>query len=58
MNIVCCTDHNYIMPNGVMICSVCVNHPKSVVTFYVICNSDVTEQDKADLSEIVFSSIH
>ena len=52
MNIVCCTDHNYIMPTGVMICSVCINHPDVIVNFYIICNSDVTEQDKTDLEEI------
>ena len=53
MNIVCCTDHNYIMPTGVMICSACVNHTDVQVTFYVVCNSDVTESDKDDLRQIV-----
>lgn len=58
MNIVCCTDHNYIMPTGVMLCSVCVNHPDIVVTFWVICNSDVTEEDKSDLREIALKYKH
>ena len=53
MNIVCCTDHNYIMPAGVMICSVCVNHLDCEVTFHVVCNDDVTEEDKDDLRIIV-----
>lgn len=58
MNIVCCTDHNYIMPTGVMICSACVNHTDIQITFYVICNSDVTEQDKDDLKQIVSQYHH
>ena len=58
MNIVCCTDHNYIMPTGVMMCSVCVNHPDVSVTFYVICSSDVTEQDKCSLEEITYRNNH
>ena len=53
MNIVCCTDHNYVMPTGVMICSVCVNNHQSKVDFHVICNDDVTDEDKVDLTNIV-----
>lgn len=53
LNIACCTDHNYIMPTGVMICSTCINHKENELTFHVICNQDVTEEDKADLQNIV-----
>ena len=53
MNIALSTDHNYIMPAGVMICSVCVNHPNCDIEFHVICNNDVTESDKNDLRRIV-----
>lgn len=53
MNIVCCTDHNYVMPTGVMICSACVNHSNCRINFHVICNKDVTDEDKNDLTNIV-----
>lgn len=53
MNIVCCTDHNYVMPTGVMICSACVNHSNCRINFHVICNKDVTDEDKNDLINIV-----
>ena len=52
MNIVCCTDHNYVMPTGVMMCSVCENNHDCEVFFHVICNDDVTEEDKRDLTDI------
>lgn len=58
MNIVCCTDHNYIMPTGVMICSACVNHKDCVIVFHVVCNDDVTEEDKEDLKNIVYQYHH
>lgn len=52
MNVVCCTDHNYVMPTGIMICSVCANHTNYEVTFHVICSEDVTDDDKMDLINI------
>lgn len=58
MNIVCCTDHNYIMPTGVMICSACVNHQDCTITFHVVCNDDVTEEDKQDLKNITSQYNH
>lgn len=58
MNIVCCTDHKYIMPTGVMICSICVNHPNCEICFHVVCNNDVTESDKNDLREITLKHSH
>lgn len=58
MNIVCCTDHNYVMPTGIMICSVCENHHDCEIFFHVICNDDVTEKDKRDLTEFVHQYNH
>ena len=58
MNIVCCTDHNYIMPTGIMICSVCKNHYDCEIFFHVICNDDVTEKDKRDLTVLVHQYNH
>lgn len=58
MNIVCCTDHNYVMPTGIMICSVCVNHTNCNVKFHVICNDDVTDEDKTALINIACQYHH
>ncbi len=53
MHIVCCTDHNYIMPTGVMICSVCENNMDSRTTFHIILDSSVTKEDKQALEAII-----
>ena len=53
MHIVCCTDHNYIMPTGIMICSVCENNSNISIIFHVICNNNVSIEDKSDLNNIV-----
>lgn len=53
MHIVCCTDHNYIMPTGIMICSVCENNSDISITFHIICNENVSVEDKSDLNNIV-----
>ena len=58
MDIVCCADHNYIMPTGVMFCSVCENNLGSEISFHVICNKDVTEDDKRDLRDLVTGYHH
>ena len=53
MHILCCTDHNYIMPTGVMICSVCENNKDSKIVFHIISDSSVTKEDKESLNEII-----
>ena len=35
MDIVCCTDNNYVIPCGVLVTSICVNNPKEETTFSV-----------------------
>ena len=58
MNILCCTDHNYITPTSVTIYSVCINHSETLINFYVIYNSDVTEEDKTELKNIISKYHH
>lgn len=53
INIVCCTDHKYIMPTGVMIYSVCKNHQENTVIFHLICNDDITPNDKEKIKKII-----
>lgn len=36
MDIVACTDNNYVMPTGVMMYSVCVNNQETEITFHVV----------------------
>ena len=49
IEIVACTDHQFIMPTGVMMCSVCKNNHDQALRFHVIIDESVTEEDKADL---------
>lgn len=53
MDIVACTDRWFVMPTGVMILSVCINNPDVDIIFHVVVNSDVTDQDKLELENIV-----
>lgn len=39
MDIVLCTDTNYILPAQVTICSVCVNNPNEQLTFHVVTDA-------------------
>lgn len=54
INIVACTDGWFVMPTGVMICSVCMNNPDVDIVFHVIINSDVTPKQKKDLEKVVY----
>lgn len=49
MNIVFCTDTNYIMPSSVLIKSISLNNTEAMITFYAIIDESVTEKDKARL---------
>ncbi len=52
MDIVFCTDKNYIMPTGVLMTSICVNNACYDIMFHVVCNPNVTQNDKDDLTSI------
>ena len=36
MDIVCCTDNNYVIPCGVLVTSICVNNPKEEITVHIL----------------------
>ena len=51
MEIVCSTDNNYVMPTGVMICSLCENNHDEQIRFHIL-SSDITDANKASLERI------
>lgn len=51
MEIVCSTDNNYVMPTGVMMCSLCENNRGEQVRFHVL-SSDITDANKSALRRI------
>ena len=51
MEIVCSTDNNYVMPTGVMMCSLCENNRGEQVHFHVL-SSDITDANKSALRRI------
>lgn len=53
MDIVVNFDHNFVMPTGVMLHSVCVNNPDVDITFHVLSDDRVTNVDKEDIKKII-----
>lgn len=53
MNILCSTDHNYIMPTGVMLTSLLMHHAELKVHIHVMINQSVTETDRRSLHRVV-----
>ena len=53
IHIAVCPDKSYVMPTGVMMCSVCVNNPDLDIQFHIITDTDVTERDCDDLMAVV-----
>lgn len=52
MDIVCSTDNNYIMPTGVMLCSLCINNSEEDIRIHVL-GCRLTESSKRSLENIV-----
>lgn len=52
MDIVCCPDKNYVMPTGIMMCSLCENNKEEEVTFHVMHN-DLTAEHERSLKNII-----
>ena len=48
------TDHNYVMPTGITICSLLLNRRNNSYHIYVLISSDVTEEDKFKLESQVY----
>jgi len=53
IHIVACFDKGFVMPTGVMMCSVCVNNPDVDIQFHIITDMDVTEEDRDDIASVV-----
>lgn len=53
MNIVFCSDTNYIMPSGVFMKSVSVNNANNDIEFDAIIDESVTEADKEALRRVI-----
>lgn len=53
MDIVFSADTNYIMPAGVMMTSVSVNHKETDITFHALIDESVTEEQKQQLEDVV-----
>lgn len=53
MDIVSCTDTNFVIPLGVMMHSLCVNNEKEKLHFHIIVDDTVTEQQKDELRTVV-----
>ena len=53
MNIVFCLDHNFVMPCGVLLQSICVNNCNVHLAFYAITDDSLTDIDRRDLQNII-----
>ena len=53
MDIVVCTDNNYVMPTGVMFYSICKNNQNEEIRFHVIVDDSVTEDSRSSLTETI-----
>lgn len=53
MDIVICTDNNYIMPSGVLFCSICENNKPENIIFHVIADQSFSDASRQALSDII-----
>ncbi len=53
MDIVICTDNNYVMPAGVLICSICENNVTEKIRFHIIVDDAFLEENRQSLFEEV-----
>lgn len=53
MDIVICTDNNYVMPSGVLFCSICENNREEEITFHVIADNSFSENSRQALLNII-----
>jgi lipopolysaccharide biosynthesis glycosyltransferase len=49
MEIVTCFNHDFVMPTGVMMYSLCKNNKEVEVNFHLLVDESVTEEDRNDL---------
>lgn len=53
MNIVLCADHRFVMPCGVLCCSICYNNNDTDIHIFIITDDSFTEEDKRSIYDIV-----
>lgn len=53
MDILCCTDTNFVIPLGVMLHSLCLNDRGNELHFHIIVDDSVTEKQKEALRSVV-----
>lgn len=53
MDILCCTDHNFVIPMGVMMHSLCVNNRGNELHFHIFVDSSVTQEQKTEIDAVV-----
>ena len=58
IQIVCSTDHNYVMPAGVMMHSASANNKYYSINFNVVIDDSVTQQDKQELQSVLTTDKH
>ena len=58
MNILCSTDRNFLYPTYVTMYSVIANHPDFSLTFYLLTDEDVSEEEKEKLAAFIRSEGH
>lgn len=49
MNILTCTDSRFVIPTGIMLCSVCKNNSSCNLNIFIIIDNSVTEKQKDDV---------
>ena len=52
MDIVCCTDNNYVIPCGVLVTSICVNNPKEEITVHILTEG-ISPENQEVLKKVV-----
>ena len=53
MDIAVCIDNNYVMPAGVLFCSICENNKDQKITIHVITDHSLTDKSRQSLQTIV-----
>lgn len=55
MDIVVCTDNNYVMPCGVMINSICKNNQELDINFHIITDESVPPEFQQSIKNVIYS---
>lgn len=53
MDVICCTDNNFVMPCGVMLKSLCVNNQADSIHIYIVIDASVTEENQNKIRNVV-----